>query len=151
MDRRPTHWWTAAMSADTGQDDRGIGFAKELFAADRASAAMGMQVLRCNDGHATVAMTVTDQMTNGHAIAHGGYIFALADTAFAMACNASGRPTVSAAASINYLAPAMAGDKLIAEAAVRVRQGTSGIFDVTVKRGIEVIAEFRGNCRERRR
>jgi acyl-CoA thioesterase len=124
------------------------GFAERLFGADRASAAMGMRMLQGSDGHARVAMTITDQMTNGHSITHGGYVFAMADTAFALACNASGRRTVSSGASIIFLAPTSSGDELVAEAVERARHGRTGVYDVTVKRGDHIVAEFRGNSRE---
>ena len=83
-------------------------------------------------------------MANGHAIAHGGLIFALADTAFACACNSFGEVTVAAAADIIFVAPARVGDVLVAEAVLRTRFGRAGLYDVTVRRGEEIIAEFRG-------
>jgi len=91
---------------------------------------------------------VRDNMVNGHAIAHGGLIFALADTAFACACNSFGPVTVAASADIVFVAPARAGDVLVAEAVLRTRFGRSGLYDVTVRRGGEVIAEFRGRSHE---
>ncbi len=123
-------------------------FARAMFAADVASNALGMRLLRSAPGTATVAMTVADTMVNGHAITHGGYVFTLADTAFAVACNGYGDPTVAAGAAITFLAPTTVGDELVAEAVERVRQGRSGIYDVTMRCADKVIAEFRGNSRQ---
>ncbi len=86
-------------------------------------------------------------MVNGHAIAHGAFVFAVADTAFACACNSHGPVTVAASADITFVAPAREGDELVAEAVERIRYGRSGIYDVTVRRGDEVVAEFRGLSR----
>jgi acyl-CoA thioesterase len=99
--------------------------------------------------HAVVRMTVGDQMVNGHAIAHGGYLFTLADSAFALACNSRGVLTVAAGADIAFVTSARLGDVLVAEARVRVDYGRSGITDVTVTREADgaVIAEFRGRSR----
>lgn len=93
-------------------------------------------------------MTVVDFMTNGHGVTHGGFVFALADTAFAVACNGHGQTTVAAAAAIDFLAPTRIGDELTAQAVERARGGRSGIYDVTVRSGDAVVAEFRGNSRE---
>ena len=94
-------------------------------------------------------MQVRDTMLNGHAICHGGYVFLLADTAFAFACNTYGSTTVAAACDVVFLGPAHLGDDLIAEATERHRHGRSGIYDVTVRRPPDptVIAEFRGHSR----
>jgi acyl-CoA thioesterase len=89
-------------------------------------------------------MTVREDMANGYAIAHGGVVFTLADTAFACACNGHGAVTVAAAADIVFVAPAKVGDVLVAEATERALFGRSGLYDVTVRRGADVIAEFRG-------
>ncbi len=123
-------------------------FARAMFAADVASNALGMRLLHSASGSATVAMTVVETMVNGHAITHGGYVFTLADTAFAVACNGYGETTVAAGAAITFLAPTTVGDELVAEAVERVRQGRSGIYDVTVRCTENVIAEFRGNSRQ---
>jgi len=114
---------------------------------DLASRTLGMHLVDAGPGHATVRMTITDTMVNGHALAHGGYVFLLADTAFACACNSHGPVTVAAGADITFVAPAALGDELEARAVERVRYGRSGIYDVTVTRGDEVIAEFRGRSR----
>ena len=119
-----------------------------MFGADTASRGLGMELLDVGDGTATVRMRIGPAMINGHGIAHGGYVFLLADTAFACACNSRGRVTVAAGADITFIAPARDGDMLVASAAERASYGRSGIYDVTVRRGDEVIAEFRGRSRE---
>ncbi|MEO7126047.1 MAG: hydroxyphenylacetyl-CoA thioesterase PaaI [Nakamurella sp.] len=125
-----------------------------MFAADVASHAAGMELVDEGPGFATVRMRVRHDMVNGHGIAHGGYIFLVADTAFACACNEEGSVTVAAGADVTFLAPARAGDELTAVAQERSSRGRSGIYDVTVTRmgadgaaGTEVIAEFRGRSR----
>src|ERR1044071_5171887 len=114
---------------------------------DLASASLGIVLVDAGPGHATVRMTITDTMVNGHALAHGGYVFLLADTAFACACNSHGPVTVAAGADITFVAAARLGDELTATATERVAYGRSGIYDVTVTRGDDVIAEFRGRSR----
>jgi acyl-CoA thioesterase len=118
-----------------------------MFAADQASRAVGMELVHAGQGTASVRMRIAMQMLNGHAIGHGGYIFMLADTAFSVACNSYGQVTVAAGADISYLAPVREGDVLIATAIERARAGRSGIYDVTVRRGDEIVAEFRGRSR----
>ncbi|MEX0834518.1 MAG: hydroxyphenylacetyl-CoA thioesterase PaaI [Nitriliruptor sp.] len=131
--------------------------AVEMMANDSASAALGIEVVEVRPGYAQVTMTIDDRHLNGHRIAHGGYVFLLADTAFACACN-SGRPTtVAATAEIDFIAAAHDGDVLIAEAVERATFGRSGITDVTVRRTAtsdgpvtgdgDLIAEFRGRSR----
>jgi acyl-CoA thioesterase len=119
-----------------------------MFAADQASLGLGMKLLEAGDGSAVVRMTIRPDMVNGHGIGHGGFVFLLADTAFACACNSRGRVTVAAGADISFIAPVREGDELVAAAAERVSYGRSGIYDVTVRRGDEVVAEFRGRSRE---
>jgi acyl-CoA thioesterase len=126
------------------------GPAAAMFAADLASAGAGMTLLEAGQGSAVVQMTVQASMINGHAVAHGGYVFMLADTAFACACNSRGPVTFAAGAEITFVAPARQGDVLTATAAERVCYGRSGIYDVTVRRGDEVVAEFRGRSRATR-
>ena len=122
-----------------------------MFAADPASRAAGIELVAVTAGRAEVSMTLRPDMANGHGIAHGGYVFLLADTAFACACNESGSVTVAAGADITFLAPARTGDRLTAVAELRSRRGRSGVYDVTVTRattdGDETIAEFRGRSR----
>ncbi|MFF2205829.1 hydroxyphenylacetyl-CoA thioesterase PaaI [Streptomyces sp. NPDC058145] len=118
-----------------------------MFSADEASRGLGIELLRHDLGAAVLRMSVTPAMVNGHKIAHGGYLFLLADTAFACACNSHGPTTVAAGADIDFVAPAYEGDVLVATAQERTRFGRSGIYDVTVTRGGEVVAEFRGRSR----
>lgn len=121
-----------------------------MMARDGASTALGIEVVEVAPGRARLRMTVDERHVNGHGIAHGGYVFLLADTAFACACN-SGRPTtVAATAEIDFVAPARAGDLLEADATERARFGRSGITDVTVRRVAPdptLVAEFRGRSR----
>ncbi|MEV0244755.1 hydroxyphenylacetyl-CoA thioesterase PaaI [Streptomyces sp. NPDC050674] len=118
-----------------------------MFAADEASRGLGIELLEQSEGTAVLRMTVTRSMVNGHGIAHGGYVFLLADSAFACACNSHGPMTVAAGADITFVAPAHEGDVLVARAEERARYGRSGLYDVSVRRGDEVIAEFRGRSR----
>lgn len=119
-----------------------------MFRADMASRGLGMELLDVGDGTAVVRMRIGPAMVNGHGIAHGGYVFLLADTAFACACNSRGQVTVAAGADITFIAPVRDGDLLVATAAERVSYGRSGIYDVTVRRGDKVVAEFRGRSRQ---
>lgn len=123
--------------------------AEEMWADDEASRGLGMEVLDLGVDHARVRMTISSAMVNGHAIAHGGYIFTLADSAFALACNSRGRLTVAAGADITFVLAARLGDVLVADATQRTTYGRSGITDVTVSRQSDgvVIAEFRGRSR----
>ena len=121
--------------------------AHEMFDRDEASRGLGIELLDAGKGQARVRMTVTAAMVNGHGTAHGGYVFLLADTAFACACNSHGPVTVAAGCDIDFLSPARLGDELEAVAAERALSGRSGIYDVTVSRGGEVVAEFRGRSR----
>ena len=121
--------------------------AHEMFARDRASRALGIELVSAAGGAAVTRMRVTADMVNGHGMTHGGYVFLLADTAFALACNTAGPVTVAAGADITFLRPTAAGDVLTAYAKEKVVQGRSGIYDVTVLRGEEVVAEFRGRSR----
>ncbi|MFF3751541.1 hydroxyphenylacetyl-CoA thioesterase PaaI [Streptomyces sp. NPDC002018] len=123
------------------------GPVEEMFAADRASRDLGIELLEHGAGAAVLRMTVTPSMVNGHGIAHGGFLFLFADSAFACACNSHGPVTVAAGADIDFIAPAHEGDVLVATATERVRFGRSGVYDVSVLRGDEVIAEFRGRSR----
>ena len=124
------------------------GAAQAMFDADVASRGLGMELLDVGEGTAAVRMPISLAMVNGHGIAHGGYVFLLADTAFACACNSHGPVTVAAGAEINFVASGKLGDLLIATAEERTRYGRNGIYDVTVRReNGEVIAEFRGRSR----
>ena len=121
--------------------------AEAMWASDRASAGLGMQLLDVGPGYALIAMEITAAMTNGHDTAHGGFIFALADSAFAFACNSRGERAVAQHCSITYLRPARLGDRLVAAAHEVSRQGRSGIYDINVSAGDETVAEFRGHSR----
>jgi acyl-CoA thioesterase len=122
--------------------------AESMYAADTASRALGISISDIGPGYAVATMTVTDAMVNGHGICHGGYVFTLADTAFAFACNTYDERTVAAGADIAYLEPVRAGTDLAATAVERARRGRSGLYDVTVRTGTGVtVAEFRGRSR----
>lgn len=127
-------------------DDAAVQAAARMYAADRASQALGIVVEDVAVGRATARMPVTATMFNGHDIVHGGYIFLLADTAFAFACNTHG-PTVAAAAEIVFVRPVSDAAELVAVARERVLHGRSGVYDVTVRAGADVVAEFRGQSR----
>jgi len=119
--------------------------ALSMFESDAASRALGMTIERIGPGRATLAMTIRADMMNGHAICHGGFIFTLADSAFAFACNSYNFNTVAQGCSIEYLAPAREGDILTADAEERSLSGRTGVYDIEVtnERG-ETIALFRG-------
>ena len=106
-----------------------------------------MELVEVAPGRATLAMTLSDAMLNGHDIAHGGFIFTLADSAFAFACNSYGERTVAVHCSISFIKPAARGDRLIATAREVSRVGRSGIYDVSISANGTVIAEFRGHSR----
>jgi acyl-CoA thioesterase len=122
--------------------------AEALWAQDRASQDLGMTLEHVAPGEARLAMTVTAAMANGHGQCHGGYIFTLADSAFAFACNTYDARTVAQSCSVTYLRPARVGERLVAHAVERARAGRSGLYDVTV-RGADgaAVAEFRGQSR----
>ena len=119
-----------------------------MMASDAASRGLGIKLIDQGEGRAVTRMTVRGDMVNGHAMAHGGLIFALADTAFACACNSFGPVTVAASAEIVFVTPARTGDVLVAEAVLRTRFGRAGLYDVTVRRDSDVIAEFRGRSHQ---
>ena len=129
--------------------DEDLAHVRRMWDDDRASAHLGMDATLVEVDHAVVRMSVGDHMVNGHDLAHGGYVFTLADSAFALACNSRGAFTVAAGADIVFVASARRGDVLVAEARVRTAYGRSGITDVTVTRESDgaVIAEFRGRSR----
>ena len=119
--------------------------AEAMWAGDRASQGLGMEIVDVGPGRATMRMTVRADMVNGHAIGHGGLTFTLADSAFAFACNSHGPATVAAAVAIDFLAPARAGDVLTAVARERWLGGRAGLYDLTVTRADGVtIAHARG-------
>ncbi len=121
--------------------------AAAMWAADAASQALGMTLDEVRPGYARMSMRVRDDMVNGHSICHGGLVFALADSAFAFACNSYNRAAVAQACDIVFVAPARLGEVLVAEAVERSRFGRNGIYDVTVT-ARELVAEFRGRSRQ---
>ena len=123
--------------------------ARSMYAQDRASQALGMRILEIRPGYARLAMTVREDMVNGHKICHGGLIFTLADSAFAFACNTYDLVTVASSGSIEFLLPARLGDELTAIAEERSRSKRTGVYDVAVRnqRG-ENVAMFRGRSHE---
>ena len=119
-----------------------------MWADDRASQALGMEIVDVGPGRATLRMTVRADMVNGHDIGHGGMTFTLADSAFAFACNSHNRRTVAASAEVRFRAPTHGGDELVATAVERTREGRDGVYDVTVTRDGTVVAEFTGRSKE---
>ena len=121
--------------------------AQAMYAEDLASQKAGIAIEDVTPGRATARMTISESMINGHEIGHGGYIFLLADTAFAFACNTYGQATVAQACDIVFIRPAHLGDELVARAVERARFGRNGIYDVQVTCEGRVVAEFRGRSR----
>ncbi len=116
-----------------------------MWARDRATQGLGMSIDRIAPGHAVMSMPVRPDMLNGHDMCHGGFMFLLADSAFAFACNSYNQNTVASACHIDFLAPARLGDVLEAEAVERSRSGRTGVYDITVRvRGGKTVALFRG-------
>jgi acyl-CoA thioesterase len=122
--------------------------ADAMYAADSATRHLGITVHDVGPGQATTKLAVADHMLNGHRICHGGYVFTLADTAFAFACNTYDDVTVAAGADISFLEPVTAPATLTATAHETQRRGRSGLYDVTVRtEDGTVVAEFRGRSR----
>ena len=122
--------------------------AEAMWAEDKASRALGMKIEKVVPGIAVLSMTVGVNMVNGHGSCHGGYIFTLADSAFAFACNSRNQRHVAQHCTVTFLAPGRLGMRLVAEARERHRSDRSGIYDVTVRTDDgEMIAEFRGHSR----
>ena len=123
--------------------------AAAMYERDEATQALGMKIERVSPGYAMLTMQVRKDMLNGHKTCHGGFIFALADSAFAFSCNSYNRNTVAAGCSIEYLVPGREGDLLTAEAVEQVRSGKTGVYDVAVTNqdGVRV-ALFRGKSHE---
>ena len=116
-----------------------------MWARDRATQGLGMSIDRIAPGQAVMSMPVRPDMLNGHDMCHGGFMFLLADSAFAFACNSYNQNTVASACHIDFLAPARLGDVLEAEAIERSRSGRTGVYDITVRiRGGKTVALFRG-------
>jgi acyl-CoA thioesterase len=116
-----------------------------MWARDRATQGLGMSIDHIAPGQAVMSMPVRPDMLNGHDMCHGGFMFLLADSAFAFACNSYNQNTVASACHIDFLAPARLGDVLEAEAVERSRSGRTGVYDITVRiRGGKTVALFRG-------
>lgn len=138
------------MASDPTGPSAGELAAAAMLRADATAARLGIEILTLTEGRCSAQMLVTADMLNGHGTCHGGYLFLLADTAFAGACNSSagGAAAVASSCEITYVAPARQGDLLLAEASQRVAFGRSALADVTVRRRDgTVLAEFRGHSR----
>jgi len=124
--------------------------ARSMLEADQSLERLGIRVEGASGGRAVAVLEVTPHMANGHGIAHGGFVFSVADTAFAMAANTLGTGIATADASITYLAPAHVGEQLIAAAEVTFNEGRRVIVDVTVRSGSRTVAIYRGTGRSLR-
>lgn len=123
--------------------------AEVMFAGDEASKSLGMRLIEVRPGYARLFMRIEASMLNGHKTCHGGFIFVLADSAFAFACNSHNRITVAAGAAIDFLAPGRLGDELTAVAEERTRSKRTGLYDVSVyNQNGELIAMFRGRSHQ---
>ena len=137
----------AGADADAHADAHALAetVAAAMFARDPASQGLGMTINAVGPGYASMSMTIRADMLNGHQSCHGGFIFTLADSAFAFACNSYNLTTVGAACTIDYLAPGRLHDILTAEAVEQALNGKSGVYDVKVSnQDGRVIALFRG-------
>ena len=128
-------------------DDLARACAEAMWKEDDASLGLGMEILEVKAGQAKLAMMVKPHMVNGHGIAHGGFIFLLADSTFAFACNSHNERAVAAQCNISFIKPGKLGDRLIATAREISRSGRSGIYDVRVTVDGVAIAELRGHSR----
>ncbi len=135
------------VKATLSPDDLARACAEAMWKDDDASQGLGMEIVDVKCGEATLAMTIKPHMVNGQRIAHGGFIFLLADSAFAFACNSHNERAVAAQCDISFIRPGKLGDRLVATAREVSRSGRSGIYDVRVSSGDTVIAEFRGHSR----
>ena len=119
--------------------------AAAMYSRDAASQLIGMHLISVRPGYSRVTMVVRPDMVNGHHICHGGYLFTLADSAFAYACNSYNRNTVASACHIDFLTPAREGEVLEAECEERSLAGRTGVYDTTIRNhGGKVVALFRG-------
>jgi len=135
------------VKATLSPDDLARACADAMWKEDDASSGLGMKIVEVGPGRATLTMRVQPHMVNGQRIAHGGFIFTLADSAFAFACNSHNEKAVAAQGNITFIRPGKLGDELVATAREISRSGRSGLYDVRVMVGEEVIAEFRGHSR----
>jgi len=138
---------TVNVKARLSPDDLARACADAMWQDDDASKGLGMEIRRIKPGEATLTMTVQPHMVNGQGIAHGGFIFLLADSAFAFACNSHNERAVAAQCNISFIRPGKLGDLLIATAREISRTGRSGIYDVRVTVDDTPIAELRGHSR----
>lgn len=121
--------------------------AREMYARDNCARALGIEIVAMDDGYAKVVMTVAEVMLNGHGTCHGGQLFALADTAFAYACNSQGVAAVAAGCSIDFFRPALAGDVLTATARARHQGRQTGVYDIEImNQQAKTVALFRGRA-----
>lgn len=136
------------VKATPSPDDLARACAEAMWQQDDASKGLGMEIVEVRAGQATLTMTIKPHMVNGQRIAHGGFIFTLADSTFAFACNSHNERAVAAQCSISFIRPGKLGERLTATAREISRSGRSGIYDVRVaaEDGV-VIAEFRGHSR----
>jgi acyl-CoA thioesterase len=133
---------------DVNENELARACADALWAGDAATQGLGIEIVSVEPGSATLTMTVTDAMVNGHGICHGGFIFALADSACGFACNSRNQRTVTQHCAITFVSPGKRGDRLTARCTETQLSGRSGIYDATVTREDgTVIAEFRGHSR----
>ena len=123
-----------------------VASAHAMWDRDRASRALGITLEEVSPGYARTNMTIDETMVNGHAIAHGGMLFTLADSTFALACNSRNVPNVALQCSISFVGAVRLGDRIVAEAHECSLKGRTGVYDVTVVRGDETVALFRGVC-----
>jgi acyl-CoA thioesterase len=135
------------VKATLSPDDLARACAEAMWKEDDASQGLGMQILEVRAGEAVLTMTVQPHMVNGHGIAHGGFIFLLADSAFAFACNSRNERAVAAQCNISFIRPAMLGERMVARAREISKTGRSGIYDVSVTVDDTAIAELRGHSR----
>ena len=136
-----------SVKAPLSPDDLARACAGAMWKDDDASQGLGMEILDIKAGQATLAMTVKSHMVNGHGIAHGGFIFLLADSTFAFACNSHNERAVAAQCNISFIRPGKLGDRLVATAKEISWTGRSGIYDVRVTVDGVAIAELRGHSR----
>lgn len=137
----------ALTAAQLSPDALARACADAMWKEDNASSGLGMEITDIKAGLATLTMAVKPHMVNGHGIAHGGFIFTLADSAFAFACNSRNDRAVAAHCNISFIMPGRLGDRLVATAREISRTGRSGIYDVRVAVNDVAIAELRGHSR----
>jgi len=135
------------LKATLSPDDLARACADVMWKEDDASQGLGMEILEVKAGEAVLTMTIQPHMVNGHGIAHGGFLFLLADSAFAFACNSHNERTVAAQCNMSFIRPGRLGDRLVARAREISKTGRSGIYDVRVTADDTAIAELRGHSR----